>query len=97
MIALEDRTVTASGDHVSSFVYRTYILPALARGDSEVVVQVAEVWKALDRVYSMESIRDALGSTRFQDAYNLSLASSDPDHDVRGKFSYKLGMPDRRP
>lgn len=96
-MALEECLATAPVDRVSSFVYRTYILPALARGDSEVVVQVAEVWKALDRVYSMESIRTVLGSAKFQETYNLSSMSCDPDHGIRTKFLYRLGAPSRRP
>ncbi|HEV2494749.1 MAG TPA: hypothetical protein VG204_16930 [Terriglobia bacterium] len=92
---LGERLTATLIDHVSNFVYHTYILPALARGDSQVSIQVVEVWLALDRAYSMNSIRDVLRSAKFQEAYNLSLTPPLLDPGLSAKFSYKLGAPDR--
>lgn len=92
-----ERLAATPIDHISNFIYRTYVLPALARSDSQISNQVAEVWKALDCVYSMDSIRDVLGSTRFHKAYNLSLAPPLPNQVPTARFSFKLGASQRQP
>ena len=85
------------GDHVSTFVYETYVLPALARGDSEVRVEVADVWMALGRIYSMDSIRNVLASAKFRESYNLLLTPGSQDDGSPTGFAYKLGVTNHRP
>jgi|GEM_PF-2138711 len=85
------------GDHVSTFVYETYVLPALARGDSEVRVEVADVWMALGRIYSMDSIRNVLASAKFRESYNLFLTPGSPDDGSPTGFAYKLGVTNHHP
>jgi hypothetical protein len=86
-----ERPVTAKpDDEVADFIYETHIVPARARGDEEITIQVHDVWKALDCIYSLGLIRNVLGSRRFCDACRLSLAPPFPDEILPGSYTFKL-------
>lgn len=76
-------------DHVSSFVYEEYVVPALASGENRVAIGVREVWKALDCAYSPGFIRGVLGSMKFRNAYHLSLVR-EPVEGLAPEYTFRI-------
>ena len=77
-------------DDVADFIYETHIVPARARGDGAITIQVHDVWKALDCIHSLGLIRNVLGSKRFHDACHLSLAPPFPDEILPASYTFRL-------
>ena len=68
-----ERSETAYNS-IAKFLYKTYIRPALARGEAVVTIRPHEVWRGLDGAYGLVMIHGVLGSTRFTNGFSLSLA-----------------------
>ena len=59
------------GDYVSEFVYKTYIRPALERGEKAVSIDVNRLYEDLNGAYSLDFLRVLLGSAHFCDTCHL--------------------------
>jgi hypothetical protein len=68
-----ERSETAYNS-IANFLYKTYIRPALARGEDVVTIRPHEVWRGLDGAYGLVMIHGVLSSKRFIDGFTLSLA-----------------------
>jgi len=80
-----------ASDEIATFVYATYILAAVERGEGIAMVPVRQVWKAFDGAYKPDHIRGVLGSMKFRNTYHLSLVATEGSaEDALDTYVFKL-------
>ena len=80
-----------ASDEIATFVYTTYILGAVGRGEGIVIVPVRQVWRAFDGTFKTDLIRGVLGSMKFRNTYHLTLVAAEgPSEDTLDTYVFKL-------
>ena len=85
------------GEHetITAFVFGTYILPAVTRGDDRITLIVADVYRELGGVHGIVAIHAVLSSADFRKALDLKRsddANFDPFSPKQLPKEYVFGL-----
>lgn len=84
-----------ASEEIATFVYGTYVVAALERGERIVLIPVRQVWKAFDGAHRPDFIRGVLGSMKFRNTYHLSLVAAEGASE-EALDTYVFKLPDYR-